>query len=82
MRISGRSPGAPKINTRADSDFDCRFRRSTVEGASWRKGRLLLVVDGSVSIADSTTGGVYTVPVEAVQVKVRGPKGGVKWESL
>jgi len=75
---------APRIEPKPDSDFDCRFRRPHIEGTSWRKGRLAYreELDTYVGIADVLTGGIHTIPIEFVQIKVPRPRKGWKWEQM
>ena len=57
-----------------------RFRRS--EGGTWREARVeRRERDGSVGVRDDR-GAARAIPVERLQVRSTGPRGGAIWESV
>lgn len=68
--------------------MEARFRRPHIEGTRWRYGLIMNPrsrYDKDVSAAairDDRTGGLYVVLREYVQVRVKGPRGGRKWQQL
>ena len=59
---------------------DVRWMRPKVE-RSWHYGKLVSLVADTVEIS-ALRGGRYTVARESVEIKRRGPRGGIKWEKL
>jgi len=58
-----------------------RFRRST-DGGSWREARVeRRERDGSVGVRDDR-GAARAIPVERLQVRTTGPRGGTTWEAV
>jgi hypothetical protein len=52
-------------------------------GRTWRYGHLNgnhPEADGSVRVWDDYTGGARSLPLEALQHRTRGPRGGRRWE--
>lgn len=57
-----------------------RFRR--VESDRWRVGTVRsLERDGSLGLTD-TKGAARAIPLEQVEVRVKGPRGAAHWEPL
>ncbi|MBU6328524.1 MAG: hypothetical protein KGR18_01055 [Acidobacteria bacterium] len=57
-----------------------RFRRRDSE--RWKEATVARrEADGSLSVRDSR-GGLRAIPVEQVEVRVVGPRGGITWEPL
>lgn len=57
-----------------------RFRRRDSE--RWKEATVARrEADGSLSLRDGR-GGLRAIPIDAVEVRVVGPRGGVTWESL
>ncbi len=57
-------------------------RWRAVEGARWRTGRVARRErDGSVGVTDSR-GSLRSLPVERLEVRCAGPRGGTGWEPL
>ena len=57
-----------------------RFRRRDTE--RWKEGRVVRrESDGSLGISDAK-GAHRSIPVDGVEVRRRGPRGGVQWEPL
>lgn len=66
--------------------MEARFRRPGVEGRSWRYGTLVSPHDDDdrddITILVNRTGGIHVIRREFVQVKVKGPRGGRKWQQF
>jgi hypothetical protein len=57
-----------------------RFRRA--ESENWREATVVnREKDGSVGVRDAK-GAARAIPIERLQVRARGPRGGVVWEPL
>ncbi|NCY17250.1 MAG: hypothetical protein EBX39_10885 [Actinobacteria bacterium] len=57
-----------------------RFRRRDTE--RWKEATVARrEADGSLSVRDAR-GGLRAIPIDAVEVRVVGPRGGITWESL
>lgn len=57
-----------------------RFRRDA--SARWRPATVVQrEKDGSVGLVDAK-GAARAIPMEQIEVKIRGPRGGVAWEPL
>jgi hypothetical protein len=57
-----------------------RFRRA--EGGSWREAKVeRRERDGSVGVRDER-GAARALPVERLQVRTKGPRGGTTWEPV
>jgi hypothetical protein len=57
-----------------------RFRRSEAE--NWREGTVVnREKDGSIGVRDAK-GAARAITVDRLQVRSRGPRGGVVWEPL
>jgi hypothetical protein len=57
-----------------------RFRRGEAE--NWREGTVVnREKDGSIGVRDAK-GAARAIPVDRLQVRGRGPRGGVVWEPL
>jgi hypothetical protein len=57
-----------------------RFRRRDTE--RWKEATVARrEADGSLSLRDSR-GGLRAIPIDLVEVRVVGPRGGITWESL
>lgn len=57
-----------------------RFRRRDTE--RWKEGTVSKrEADGSISVRDSR-GGLRALPIESVEVRTVGPRGGILWEPL
>jgi hypothetical protein len=57
-----------------------RFRRA--EGASWQEAKVeRRERDGSVGVRDER-GAARALPVERLQVRTKGPRGGTTWEPV
>lgn len=70
-----------------EGEVRVRFRRKRIEGTRWRYGHLAkarnrTTLEGHVTIRAENNGGFYVVPVEGVQVRVPGPRGGWKWTPI
>ena len=69
LTILGLSPGEP-----------VRFRRAS--GGRWQPGVVASRQrDGSVGVTD-TRGGARAIPVDRIEVRRAGPRGGAGWEPL
>lgn len=54
-----------------------RFRRR--DGGRWKEGRVVgREKDGSIGVRDSK-GSARALPVEQLEVRVTGPRGGIRW---
>lgn len=87
-----RAPGqGPPTSTGPDSDPDLaalglvegdRVRWRERPGGRWREGRVLRRErDGSVGVRDGR-GASRALRIERLEVRDRGPRGGVVWEAL
>jgi hypothetical protein len=57
-----------------------RFRRA--EGGSWKQGKVeRRERDGSVGVRDER-GAARAIPLERLQVRATGPRGGQTWEAV
>jgi hypothetical protein len=57
-----------------------RFRRRDSE--RWKEATVARrEADGSLSVRDSR-GGLRAIPIDSVEVRVIGPRGGITWEAL
>lgn len=57
-----------------------RFRR--VSGGSWNEARVeRRERDGSIGVRDSR-GAARSIPIERLQVRIQGPRGGLSWEPV
>lgn len=57
-----------------------RFRRN--DGERWKEGTVAgREKDGSVALHDGK-GAARAIAIESIEVKTKGPRGGVVWESL
>jgi hypothetical protein len=64
-----------------EKGVEVRFRRG--EGQDWLYGTILGDnKDGSLSMGESKTGHFRAFMPEQTQRKVRGPRGGIRWEPV
>lgn len=68
--------------------MEARYRRPEIEGRTWRHGTLVSPYNDDikdrdeVTILSNRTGGIYVIRREHVQVRIKGPRGGLKWQPL